>query len=126
MAGAADATARAKGQYEQNGLGFSTGNQQAAENNATVAATRAGETNAQAYLQNYQAERAAQQNAPAALAQAEGVPLNYLNQVAGAYNAPLAQQGQIVSSLAGGGGTATPSTAVWEKPGIGNQVAQAY
>jgi hypothetical protein len=124
MASAADEGARIKSQYNQNGLGFSTGNQQALQNNAAAASARAGETEANTYLQNYEAERQRQAQAPDALKTALSAPLDYLSQVSQAYNQPLMQQAQLVQSLAGGGSTATPSTAVYREPGIGNQVLQ--
>ena len=103
MADAANQDARIKSQFTQNGMGWSTGQQQAQEANNAAAGAQAANTSAQTYLQNYMNERANQNNAGTQLATATSQPLNYLSGVAGATQAPLAGAGNLISGLSSGG-----------------------
>jgi hypothetical protein len=125
QASAADQEARLKSDFGRAGMGFSTAHQQAAQNNRAAATANAGATEAAARLQNYQAERGYQNAAPQMLAQALGVPLDYLSQIPSAFLSPLLQEAQLVTGLATGGQTATPNTTVYKEEGIGNQVMKA-
>ena len=101
-------------------MSFSTANQQAQEANRAAAAGQAQGQNAQIIGQNYMNERQLQAQAPQQLAQATGTPLSYLGQVPGAYLSPLQQQAGLVSGLSTGQ-VATPSTAVYNKPGLAEE-----
>lgn len=123
-AGAANAAAQQKSLLAKNGMTWGTGQQQAEQAAQAQGNEAAAQTNALAYLQNYQAERQAQNNAGGQLAQAVGAPLNYLSQVPGAYSSGLTPAAQLISGLGSGGqifsngtagntydaGTTSPST----------------
>jgi len=102
-------------------MGFSTGNQQAQEANTAAAAGQAQGQNAQIIGQNYMAERQNQMAAPGMLTGANNAQLSYLNQVPQALLGPQSQIADIVKGLSGGATTATPSTAVWNQPGLAQQ-----
>lgn len=101
-------------QYARNGLGFSTANQQAAQANTAAALARVGEAEtsaragqtaqeAQARLQNYLSERAAQERAPGQLSEAQSAPLNYLSTAEGAVMQPNSEYAAMLKGLWGGG-----------------------
>ena len=124
-AGAADAAARARSGMAKNGMAFGTGQQQVEQAAQANANENAANTTAQAYLQNYQAERGAQNNAGSQLQQAYSAPLSYLSAVPGAYSSGVSAAAPIISGLGSGGsiysngvaqqgdqfGTTNPSTA---------------
>lgn len=101
-------------------MSFSTANQQAQEANRAAAAGQAQGQNAQIIGQNYMQERQLQSQAPQQLAAATGTPLSYLGAVPGAYLSPLQQQAGLVQGLSTGQ-VATPSTAVYNKPGLAEE-----
>ena len=121
-AGAADAAAREKAMLNQNGMAWGTGQQQAEQAATAQGNEAAAQNNAQAYLQNYQAERGAQNQAGGQLAQAYAAPLNYLSAVPGALASGTATAAPLISGLGSGGqiysggsqnyqaGTSNPST----------------
>jgi hypothetical protein len=111
-------SARIRDAYSRAGMGWSTGNQQAQEAAAAAAATRAGETEAQARLANYQAERGYQQAAPGLLQAALSAPMDYLSAIPNAYYAPLAQQANLVSGLSSGGQVVAPQSTHVKQPGL--------
>lgn len=108
----ANAAARARSQFAQNGMSFGTGNQEAEQNAAAGNTASANNAEAQARLQNYEAERGIQNQAPALLNSSLSSPINYLAQIPNQYLGPLSQITQIVSGLAGSGKTAQPDTLV--------------
>lgn len=123
-AGAANAAAQQKSLMAKNGMSWGTGQQQVEQAAQAQGNEAAAQTNALAYLQNYQAERGAQNQAGNQLSQAIGTPLSYLGQVPGAYSSGLTPAAQLISGLGSGGqifstggttsgydaGTTTPST----------------
>ena len=121
-AGAADTAAREKAMLNQNGMAWGTGQQQAEQAATAQGNEAAAQNNAQAYLQNYQAERGAQNQAGGQLAQAYAAPLNYLSAVPGALASGTATAAPLISGLGSGGqiysggsqnyqaGTSNPST----------------
>ena len=102
-AGAADAAARARSGMAKNGMAFGTGQQQVEQAAQANANENAANTNAQAYLQNYQAERGAQNQAGSQLQQAYSAPLSYLSAVPGAYSSGVSAAAPIISGLGSGG-----------------------
>lgn len=118
LASAADQGARLRSLDAKNGMSFSTADQQAQEANNAAANAQAQNTNAQTYLQNYLAERGNQVNGTTQLQTALAGPLNYLSGIPGAYTSPLGAEGNLLTSLSGGGqvfntgqsGTYSPST----------------
>jgi hypothetical protein len=102
-AGAADEAARARSTMAKNGMAWGTGQQQVEQATQAQANEAAANTNAQAYLQNYQAERGAQNNAGSQLAQAYSAPLSYLSGVPGAYTSGLNPAASLISGLGSGG-----------------------
>lgn len=120
LSASADQNARIRSQFARSGMGFSTGNQQAQEANTAAAAGAAQGQNAQIIGQNYMQERQLQSQAPQELAAATGTPLSYLGAIPGAYLAPQQQQATITSGLSTGQ-VATPSTAVYNKPGLAEE-----
>ncbi len=129
LASSVDSTADQRSRYSRAGMGFSTGNQQAAQSAEAAGAARANElaagiqqqgnqTEEAARVQNNLAERGAQQQGVNQLQTAQSTPLQYLSQIPSALNAPLAQEGQLVSGLASGGPIATPNTMITRQPGI--------
>jgi len=129
----ADARANYAGQvadtqsdFARGGMTYGTANQQAAE--ANRAALEAGlarqqqdriaqlaAVENQARLQNYMAERAAMNQAPAALAMAAEKPFQMLSTIPGLEAGGLAPSAGLVNSLAGGGSASTDS---YYKPGV--------
>jgi hypothetical protein len=120
LSASADQDARIRSQFARSGMSFSTANQQAQEANRAAAAGQAQGQNAQIIGQNYMAERQLQSQAPQALATATGVPLSYLGAVPGAYTSPLQTQAGLVQGLSTGQ-VATPSTAVYNQPGLAEE-----
>ena len=105
---AGDATAAVQDQFARNGVPFSTANQQAAQAAQAASTARAGDTEAQMRLANYQDERNKQLQAVNLLDQAQGAPLNYLDTAASAPLGPLTQVGQILAGLSGNGQLVKP------------------
>jgi hypothetical protein len=122
QADAANQTARIRSGYGKNGMGFSTASQQADQSNRASANAQANQTNTQAYLQNYLAERGNQNNAGSMLAQAVGTPLNYMGGVSGAYASPLGQIGNILSALSSGGQSIATNSHAIDSPSAGSSV----
>jgi hypothetical protein len=129
LAGAADSSADLASRYARSGLGFSTANQQAAQSAKAAGTARANELaaglekgaadfEAGARVQNYGQERLAQRQGATQLQEAVGQPLQYLSAIPQAYMQPLAQQGQLVTGLSGGGPIATPNSTIVRQPGI--------
>jgi hypothetical protein len=102
-AGAADTAARARSMLASNGMGFGTAQQQAEQAATAQGNEAAANTNALAYLQNYQAERGAQNNAGVQLSQSTAAPLSYLGSVGGAYTSGLTPAASLISGLGSGG-----------------------
>lgn len=102
-AGAADAAAREQSTMAKNGMAWGTGQQQVEQAATAQGNEAAANTNAQAYLQNYQAERGAQNQAGNQLSQAYGAPLSYLSGVPGAYTSGLTPAASLISGLGSGG-----------------------
>lgn len=120
LSASADQDARIRSQFARSGMGFSTANQQAQEANRAAAAGQAQGQNAQIIGQNYMAERQLQSQAPQQLAAATQGQTSLLGQVPGAYLSPLTTQAGLVSGLSTGQ-VATPSTAVYNKPGLAEE-----
>jgi hypothetical protein len=123
-ADAANQNARIRSNYAQNGMGFSTGAQEAQQSNNAAANANASATNANTYLQNYLTERGNQNNSGQMLGQAQQGPLSYLGNVSGAYAQPASQIGQLLSGLSTGqvvqtGGTYSPSLGSSILQGVG-------
>jgi hypothetical protein len=102
-ASAADAAARARSTMNANGMAWGTGQQQVEQAATAQGNEAAAQNNALAYLQNYQAERGAQNQAGGQLAQAYAAPLSYLGAVPGAYASGTAAAAPIISGLGSGG-----------------------
>ena len=102
-AGAADAAAREKSMLNQNGMAWGTGQQQAEQAATAQGNEAAAQNNSLAYLNNYQAERGAQNQAGGQLAQAYAAPLSYLGAVPGAMASGTAQITPAISGLGSGG-----------------------
>jgi hypothetical protein len=102
-AGAADAAAHARSTLNNNGMAWGTGQQQVEQAATAQGNEAAANTNALAYLQNYQAERGAQNQAGGQLAQAYAAPLSYLGAVPGAYASGAAAAAPLISGLGSGG-----------------------
>jgi hypothetical protein len=126
MASAADATARTRAQYGRAGMGWSTGNQQAAQSGAATAAGEADRTNANTYLQNYLNERGIQNSAPGQFAAAKAAPLDYLSRAVQGALSPLTGQGNILSALSSGGQVITPGTTQTINPSAGSSVLNGW
>lgn len=130
-ASAADAAARARSTMNENGMAWGTGQQQVQQAATAQGNEAAAQNNAQAYLQNYQAERGAQNQAGGQLAQAYAAPLSYLGAVPGALASGTATAAPLISGLGSGGsifsngnqnyqaGTYNPSTGSDILNGIG-------
>lgn len=123
LSDAANQDARIKSQYAKNGLQFSTGNEQAQESNNAAANATAANTSAQTYLQNYLSERGNQANAGSQLAQSYAPQLQYLSGVSGALTQPLGQEGNLLSSLSGGGQYLNSGSSGVSSPGIGEDIS---
>ena len=102
-ASAADAAARARSTMNENGMAWGTGQQQVEQAATAQGNEAAAKNNALEYLQNYQTERGAQNQAGGQLAQAYAAPLNYLSQVPGAYASGTASAAPLISGLGSGG-----------------------
>lgn len=102
-AAAQNEVARQQSEMAKNGMAWGTPSQEAAQSTVAGANANAANTNAQTYLQNYQGERAAQNNAGSMLAQATGTPLSYLSAVPGAYTSGLTPAANLLSGLSSGG-----------------------
>jgi len=102
-AGAADAAARARSEMAKSGMAWGTGQQQVQQAATAQGNEAAAQQNALSYLQNYQAERGAQNQAGGQLAQAYAAPLSYLSGVPGAYAGGAGAAAPIISGLGSGG-----------------------
>lgn len=122
LAEAANETARIKSGFAKNGMNFSTAAQQADQSAQAAATARANALNAQAYQQNYLAERANQNNAPGMLQLSTSAPLAYLSQVSGASTAPLSQIGNLVSGLSSGGQVFQTGGTMRDTPSMGSNI----
>ncbi len=125
MNAAADSNARQGAQFARNGMTFSTANQQANQANNAAAAAAAGNTEAQARLANYTAERQNQIKGTEQLEAATAAPLNYLENIPNALLNPLATEASLISGLSTGGPIATPSSTIVKKPGTGDYISGA-
>lgn len=103
MGQAAGQNARTRANYQQNGMGFSTANQEAQQANTAAAQAQANQLNAQTYATNYLNQLGAMQNAGSQLAQAVGTPLSYLGAVPSAYTSGLTTPAAITQQLGTGG-----------------------
>lgn len=126
MADAANEGARIRSQYNQNGMGFSTGAQQADQANRTAAATQAAQNAANTYMQNYMAERANQNAAGQQLVQATAAPLNYLSQVPGAYTSGLTSAGNLLTGLSSGGQMFNTGASGSYNPSMGSSILNGF
>ena len=122
MGDAAGETARVKSGFNQNGMAFSSANQQADQSARAATAQRADTSNAQAVLQNYQTERGNQANAGSALQSAVSAPLSYLGGVSSAYTQPLQSAGNILSGLSSGGPIFSAGTSGTYSPSTGSDI----
>lgn len=124
LRGASDQNARTASNYALNGLNYSTAHDQAAQAATGAAVAGANNTNAQTYLQNYQSERANQNNGANQLGTALGAPLSYLNQASTAQLAPSSQIGNILSALSSGGQTVNGggTSYMGDNPSIGSDI----
>jgi hypothetical protein len=86
-----------------NGMAWGTGQQQVQQAATAQGNEAAAQNNALTYLQNYQAERGAQNQAGGQLAQAYAAPLSYLGAVPGAYASGTAAAAPLISGLGSGG-----------------------
>jgi hypothetical protein len=102
-AAAGNAAAAQKSMMAKNGMAWGTGQQQVEQGATAQGNEAAANTNAQAYLQNYQAERGAQNNAGSQLASAYAAPLSYLGAVPGAMSSGVAAAAPTISGLGSGG-----------------------
>lgn len=118
-AATANTNAGVRSQFAQNGMSFGSGNQEAQMASEAANNASANNAEAQARLQNYQAERANQNNAINTYATATSTPLSYMGQENEAYLQPLSEIGQLVKGLSGGGTVSNPDTAV-DKGLMGN------
>lgn len=106
----ADQNAKTASGFAQNGMSFGTGNQEAQQAGTALQTSQANQTEADARLKNYEAERGYMEAAPSAIQSIDKDTTGYLSAVPGAYLAPLTSEAQIVAGLSGGGTVATPST----------------
>lgn len=126
MASAADNAARIKSTDAKNGMAFSTGDQQALEANNAAANATAQNTSAQTYLQNYLAERGNQINGVNQLQTAQAAPLNYLSGQSGAITQPLNQEGNLLTSLSGGGQVFNTGASGTYSPSLGSSILNGF
>lgn len=108
----ANADARTRSQFVQNGMSFGTPMQEAQASGDAAATASANQAEAMARLQNYQSERQLQSGAINNYATATTTPINYLGQMNEAYLQPLTEISQIVRGLSTGGQVAQPDTVV--------------
>ena len=125
-AGAADAAARARSGMAKNGMAWGTGQQQVEQAATAQGNEAAANTNALSYLQNYQSERGAQNQAGAQLAQAYSAPLSYLSSVPGALASGPSAAAPLISGLGSGGqifstGGSNTSSGLYN-PSIGSDI----
>lgn len=121
IAQGANNAARTRAAYSRAGLGFSTGNQQAADADMAAASASGNLARSGILSQNEQFERGLQQQAPGMLAGAISAPSGFLGQIPGAYYAPLQAQSGITSQLAGGSQVSQPT--LLQQPNFSQQLA---
>lgn len=119
----ANQNARTQANFANNGLGFSTGMQQAQQANGAATAGQAATTRAGILSSNYQNERQLQQgavgNAESLVSQAP----NYLSQINSALYAPYNSQAGLTTGLLGQQ-TNNPQPTYVQQPNIGNVIGQ--
>jgi len=101
-ASGADTRARMGAALARGGQGFSTGAVQAAQTGDAAAAAEAERTRAGIKMQNYQAERQIQNQAPGQIQSEVAQPSQFLSGVAGAYLNPLQAEAGLTTQLLGG------------------------
>lgn len=124
-AGAADAAARARSTMNSNGMAWGTGQQQVQQAATAQGNEAAANTNALAYLQNYQAERGAQNQAGGQLAGAYSAPLSYLGAVPGALASGPSTEAPIISGLGSGGQIYSGGSSGLYNPSVGSDITNA-
>lgn len=97
----ANQDARIQAQFANNGLGFSTGMQQAQRANKAATAGQAATTRAGILSSNYQGERQLQQGAVGNELSLNSAAPSYLSQINGALFAPLSSQAGLTTQLLG-------------------------
>lgn len=97
----ANQDARIQAGYANNGLGFSTGMQQAQQANKAATASSAAGTRAGILSSNYQQERQLQQGAVGNAETLNSATPSYLSQINSALYAPYQAQGGITTNLLG-------------------------
>lgn len=121
---AGDQAAQIRSGQQRAGMGFSTANQEAQQGAQAAQNANAMNTSANATLQNYQTERANQNNAGNLLNSNLTNQLN-LNQAGiSALYSPLSAQANLQTGLYTGGQTATPNTQIIQKPGMLDYASQ--
>lgn len=118
----ADQTARTRAQMARGGVGFSTGNQQAADADMAAAASKGALARSGILSQNEQYERGLQQQNVGQLQQAVGMPASYLSQLNNALYSPIQTQAGITTGLLGGG-TQVQQPTYMANPSGGQQLA---
>lgn len=113
--------ARTQANYAANGLGFSTGMQQAQQANSAATSNQAATTKAGILSQNYQQERQLQQGA-VGLAESEvAQPSTYLSQINNALYSPYTSQAGLTTGLLGSS-TYSPQPTYVQNPSLGNAI----
>lgn len=97
----ANQDARIQAQFANNGLGFSTGMQQAQRANKAATAGQAATTRAGILSSNYQGERQLQQGAVGNELSLNSAAPSYLSQINGALFAPYSAQAGLTTQLLG-------------------------
>jgi len=109
MSANANQNARTRAMYNRNGMGFSTGMQQAQQADTAAASAKGAGLESQIVANNYQNERNNQQNASSIIEGAQNQKLSYLNQKNSALYSPLQQQSSITTQLLGNGSSQSPT-----------------
>jgi hypothetical protein len=115
---AGDATAQQKSSMERAGMGFSTSNQEAAQNATAQQNANAMNTNAQLIGQNYENERNIQNQAPQEMNQNMANQVNMNQAGISALYSPLTAAANLNSSMWTGGQAINPDSTVIQQPGM--------
>lgn len=117
----ANQNARIQANFANNGIGFSTGMQQAQQANSAATSNQAALARSGILSQNYQAERQLQQGA---IGQEESVvaqPSTYLSQINSALYSPYASQASLTTGLLGNS-VQSPQNTYVAQPGLGQAI----
>lgn len=122
QAAGADTAARTQEAFGRQGMGLGTGVTQALQTGNTAAAAQAAQQEAGIKLQNYQAERQNQMQAPGIISSGITTPTALAQQVPGQLLNPLQQQAGITNSLLGNAQASQPTLV--QQPNLANDLAQ--